>query len=191
MGVAHFDLMLENLLLAGNGLLKISDFGNSDIGSPGNLLPLSLRANFKRLGIIHHPPWRLGTDLKSRSDYYSHWFLLVQNTIAKYGITLADIYNFDEAGFMMGMIASEMVVTSADRRERPKSVQPGNREWATVIQAINAEGWAIQPLIVVAGQHHLASWYWESSLPGDWAIATTHNGWTDNETDPLFNVRQD
>ncbi|KAK7592451.1 hypothetical protein V3481_007069 [Fusarium oxysporum f. sp. vasinfectum] len=110
------------------------------------------------------------------------WFALVANTIAKYGITLADIYNFDETGFMMGIIASGMVVTGTDRRGRPKSVQPGNREWVTVIQAINAEGWAIQPFIVVAGQYHLANWYQESNLPGDWAIATTHNGWTDNET---------
>jgi hypothetical protein len=30
------------------------------------------------------------------------WFKLVQNTIAKYGINDADIYNFDETGFMMG-----------------------------------------------------------------------------------------
>ncbi|RKL10757.1 hypothetical protein BFJ70_g16481 [Fusarium oxysporum] len=75
-----------------------------------------------------------------------------------------------------------MVVTGAERRGRPKSVQPGNREWVTVIQAINAEGWAIQPFIVVAGQYHLANWYRESNLPGDWAIATTQNGWTDNET---------
>ncbi|RKK90403.1 hypothetical protein BFJ68_g16457 [Fusarium oxysporum] len=84
----------------------------------------------------------------------------------------------------MGMIASGMVVTGAERRGRPKSVQPGNREWVTVIQSINAEGWAIQPFIVVAGQYHLASWYQESNLPGDWAIATTQNGWTDNETGP-------
>jgi hypothetical protein len=72
------------------------------------------------------------------------WFTLVANTIAKYGITLADIYNFDETGFMMGMIVSGMVVTGAERRGRPKSVQPGNREWVTVIHAINVEGWAIQ-----------------------------------------------
>jgi hypothetical protein len=84
----------------------------------------------------------------------------------------------------MGMIASGMVVTGAERRGRPKSVQPGNWEWVTVIQSINAEGWAIQPFIVVAGQYHLASWYQESNLPGDWAIATTQNGWTDNETGP-------
>lgn len=44
-----------------------------------------------------------------------NWFRLVENTIAKYSITLADIYNFDETSFMMGMIASGMVVTGADR----------------------------------------------------------------------------
>ncbi|KAJ3454180.1 hypothetical protein MRS44_018074 [Fusarium solani] len=110
------------------------------------------------------------------------WFTLVANTIAKYGITFADIYNFDETGFMMGLIASGMVVTGAERRGRPKLVLTGNRECATVIQAINAEGWAIQPFIVVAGQYHLASWCRESNLPGDCAITATYNGWTDNET---------
>ncbi|TVY62593.1 High-osmolarity-induced transcription protein 1 [Fusarium oxysporum f. sp. cubense] len=110
------------------------------------------------------------------------WFRLVENTIAKYGISLADIYNFDETGFMMGVIASGMVITGVEKRGKAKSVQPGNREWVTVIQAINAEGWVIAPFIVVAGQYHLASWYQESNLPGDWAIETTQNGWTDNET---------
>ncbi|KAG6998152.1 hypothetical protein FocnCong_v013463 [Fusarium oxysporum f. sp. conglutinans] len=110
-----------------------------------------------------------------------NWFRLVENIITKYGIDLADIYNFDETGFIMGFIASGMVVTGTERRGRPKSVQPGNREWITVIQAINAEGWAIPPFIIGAGQYHLANWYRESNLPGDWAIATTQNGWTDNE----------
>jgi hypothetical protein len=110
-----------------------------------------------------------------------NWFRLVENTIAKYGIRSDDIYNFDETGFMMGMIGSGMVVTGAERRGRPKSVQPGSREWITVIQAINAEGRAIPPFIIGAGQYHLANWYRESNLPGDWATATSQNGWTDNE----------
>jgi hypothetical protein len=38
-----------------------------------------------------------------------NWFRLVENTITKYGIDLADIYNFDETGFMLGVIASRMV----------------------------------------------------------------------------------
>ena len=55
-----------------------------------------------------------------------NWFRLVQNTIAKYGIRSDDIWNFDETGFLMGMIASGMVVTGSERLGRPKSVQPVN-----------------------------------------------------------------
>jgi hypothetical protein len=109
------------------------------------------------------------------------WFRLVQNIIAKYGIRSDDIWNFDETGFMMGFIMAGMVVTGSERQGRPKSVQPGNREWITVIQAINAEGQSIAPFIIGAGQYHLANWYRECNLPGDWAIATSQNGWTNNQ----------
>jgi hypothetical protein len=62
-----------------------------------------------------------------------NWFMLISNIIAKYGIRLNNIYNVDETGFLIGMIASGIVVTGTDRRRKPKSVQPGNREWITVI----------------------------------------------------------
>jgi hypothetical protein len=62
------------------------------------------------------------------------WFELVHNTITKYGIHDADIYNFDKTGFMMGVISTAMVVTSSDGYTKAKRMQPGNREWATVIQ---------------------------------------------------------
>ncbi|RKL09703.1 hypothetical protein BFJ70_g16619 [Fusarium oxysporum] len=109
------------------------------------------------------------------------WFRLVENTIAKYGIRSDAIWNFDETGFMMGLIMAGMAVTGSERQGRPKSVQPGNREWITVIQAINAEGQSIAPFIIGAGQYHLANWYRESNLPADWVIATSQNGWTNNE----------
>jgi hypothetical protein len=82
----------------------------------------------------------------------------------------------------MGIISSAIVVTSSEGHGRSKSVQPGNREWVTVIQAITAKGQAIDPFIVVAGLYHLANWDRESNLPANWAIATTQNGWTDNKT---------
>jgi len=63
------------------------------------------------------------------------WFTLVQNVKAKYGIVDDDIYNFDETGFMMGIIFAGMVVTTSDGRGKAKLAQPGNREWATVILA--------------------------------------------------------
>jgi hypothetical protein len=52
---------------------------------------------------------------------------------AKYGITDEDIYNFDETGFMMGMIFNGTVVTISDGCGRAQLVQSGDREWATVI----------------------------------------------------------
>jgi hypothetical protein len=72
------------------------------------------------------------------------WFALVRNVKAKYGIVDDDIYNFDETGFMMGVIFAGMVVTTSDGRSKAKLAQPGNREWATVIQGVNALGWAIR-----------------------------------------------
>ena len=110
------------------------------------------------------------------------WFELVRNMRAKYGVADADLYNFDETGFMMGIICASMVVTRADRRGRSKFVQPGNREWATAIECVNAEGWCLPPFLVVQGAYHLANWYTEGSLPKDWVIKPTFNGWTDNET---------
>ena len=86
-----------------------------------------------------------------------NWFRLVENIIAKYGIRSDDIWNFDKTGFMIGVISSGIDVTSSERRGNPKSVQPRNHEWVTVIQAINAEGRAIDPYIVVAGQYYLAN----------------------------------
>jgi hypothetical protein len=109
------------------------------------------------------------------------WFTLVKNIIAKYGVVDADIYNFDETGFMMGIITTGMVVTSAERRSNTKLVQPGNREWVTVIQGVNAQGWTVPPYIIVSGKYHLSSWYQDSALPHDWVIATSSNGWTTNE----------
>ncbi|RKK06667.1 hypothetical protein BFJ65_g18565 [Fusarium oxysporum f. sp. cepae] len=111
----------------------------------------------------------------------SEWFALVWNVKAKYGILDEDTYNFDEIGFMMGIIFACMVVTTSDGRGKAKLAQPGNREWATVIQGVNAQGWAIPPFIILAAQYHLANWYTESNLPADWMITTTDNGWTTNE----------
>jgi hypothetical protein len=109
------------------------------------------------------------------------WFQLVQNMKAKHSILDEDTYNFDETGFMMGVISTGAVVTGSDCRGRQKAVQQGNCEWTTVIQGINAMGWAIPPFVIFQGKHHLSAWYKEASLPQDWVIAVSENGWTTNE----------
>ena len=55
------------------------------------------------------------------------WFDLIRNVKAKYGILDDDTYNFDETGFMMGIIYIGIVVTSSDGR-KAKLAQPGNHK---------------------------------------------------------------
>jgi hypothetical protein len=120
--------------------------------------------------------------LQEDSDVLSAWFRLVANMRAKYGIQDGDFYNFDETGFMMGMIRARMVVTRSDRINRPKAVQPGNREWVTAICAVAADGHTVPPFLCIAGRFHLAAWYSGGHIPSTWVIKTTSNGWTDHDT---------
>jgi hypothetical protein len=52
----------------------------------------------------------------------------VQNIRAKYRVLDCDFYNFNETGFIMGVICPAIVVICADQYGRGKAVQPGNRE---------------------------------------------------------------
>ena len=58
----------------------------------------------------------------------------------KYGIQAEDLYNFNETGFIMGIITASMIITRSNRHGKAKSIQPNNRKWATVIEYINASG---------------------------------------------------
>jgi hypothetical protein len=77
-----------------------------------------------------------------------NWFQLYRNITAKYSILEDNTFNFNKSGFIIGMILTGAVVTGSERRARLKSVQQGNQEWTTVIQGINALGWAIPPFLI-------------------------------------------
>jgi len=154
---------------------------------------ISLARGGKRGGInwprnfVNRQP-ALKTRLNRRLDYQralnedpkiiGEWFDLVRNFKAKHGILDDDTYNHDETGFLMGMIAAQLVVTGSERRNRPRAIQPGDREWVTTIVGINASGWAIPPYIIFAGKLHLSTWYEGNDIPSDWVIALSDNGWT-------------
>jgi len=65
----------------------------------------------------------------------------------------------------MGKISAETVVTTFDRRGKPRAVQQGNQEWVIVIQGIGSSGNSIPPYIIFAGKVHLDSWTSENPLP--------------------------
>jgi hypothetical protein len=117
--------------------------------------------------------------LCSNPAIISPWFDLVRNVKAKYGILDEDTYNFDETGFQIGVGGSVRVVTASERRLKPLSVQPGDREWITLIACINAMGWSIPPFFILKAKHHDKAWYHNN--PPDWRIGVSKNGWTTNE----------
>ena len=67
------------------------------------------------------------------------------------------MHNFDETGFQIGIIGSMKVVTGAERRVRPDLIQPGDREWVTVIQSICAARYATPPFIIYKGRVHISA----------------------------------
>ena len=118
--------------------------------------------------------------LQEDPEVINAWFKLVEGTKAKYGIHDDDVHNFDETGFQMGVIGSMKVVTGSERRTRPELVQPGDREWVTVIQSICAAGYATPPFIIYKGRVHISAWYEETDIPDDWKLSVSENGWTNN-----------
>jgi len=93
------------------------------------------------------------------------WFDLVKSTKERWGIVDDDIYNFDETGFMMGKILSQIVITALEGYGKKKRIQPGNREWVTVIQGVGALGRWIPPFVVFAGKVLINVWF--KNLPAD------------------------
>jgi hypothetical protein len=107
------------------------------------------------------------------------WFNLVQKTIVQFGIDPDDVYNFDETGFAMGITATAKVITRAEYYGRRSVLQPGNREWVTVVECINASGWALPPCVIFKGKVFIESWF--DNIPDDWRFEVSPNGWTSDE----------
>jgi hypothetical protein len=97
----------------------------------------------------------------------------------KYGILDEDTWNFDESGFLMGKISSQLVVTGSEKPGKAKKLQPGDREWVTLVQGVGATGKRIPPFIIFAGKVLISTWF-ELGIPRDWVISVSPNGWTSN-----------
>jgi hypothetical protein len=98
-----------------------------------------------------------------------------------YGIPTADIYNFDETGYAMGLTATAKVVTRADLHRKRQGIQPGNREWVTSIECVSSTGWALPPFIIFKGKVHIEGRYEDLNIPPDWRFEVSNNGWTTDQ----------
>jgi hypothetical protein len=106
-------------------------------------------------------------------------FQLLKNVANKYGIQDDDIYNMDEIGFLRGDIGTAKVVTAKDG---PKyHIQPGDRDWMTVIECINVAKRRIPAMVVAKGKVFQNVWFdKDAGIPDDWVIAHSETGWTND-----------
>jgi len=42
--------------------------------------------------------------------------------------------------------------------------QPGNRTWTTVVECVNASGWALPPFVILEGKVYLEYYYQQDIL---------------------------
>ena len=103
----------------------------------------------------------------------------MQCTILQYGIDSDDIYNFDETGFAMGLTATAKVVTRSEYYGQRSLLQPGNREWVIIIEAISASEWALPPFIIFKDKIFVESWF--DDVPDNWHFEVSSNEWTSDE----------
>jgi hypothetical protein len=98
---------------------------------------------------------------------------------AEHGIADEDTWNFDESGFIMGKISSQLVVTGLEKPRKQKKLQPSDREWVTLVQGASATGRVIPPFLIFAGKVLITSWF--ADLPCDWIITVSPTGWINND----------
>lgn len=109
----------------------------------------------------------------------SSWFDLYLTVKLRYGIVDQDEYNMDEKGVMKG-IGDNVKVIIPRSQSTASSIQPGNREWVSIIECIGFNGLVLPPYIIFQGKQLQQAWFPEA-LDEQIAVRCSPNGWTDTE----------
>ena len=87
----------------------------------------------------------------------NEFYDLLEEVICTYNITPENIYNMDEKGVQLGV--GKKVAAFVDRDQKDLySVEDGNRELVTIIEAISADGVALPPSIIFQGVKRDVEW---------------------------------
>jgi hypothetical protein len=97
--------------------------------------------------------------------------------MAEYNIHPNDVYNIDEKGVMIGVLAKQRVICSR-RTKNPKTTQQGSREWVSLIKCISSDGRVLSPYVIFKTKVIYKDWV--KALPDSY-ICASERGWTDDE----------
>jgi hypothetical protein len=98
----------------------------------------------------------------------------------KHGIHLDDVYNMDEKGIMMGVLAKLKVICSR-KHKKTRTTQQGKREWVSLIECISSDGRVLSLYVIFKAKALNKDWYNEFRKDGGGTCAVSDRGWTDDE----------
>ena len=90
-------------------------------------------------------------------DNVDGFFSILKELLDEYTITLENIWNMDEKGIQLGIGVRTAVLVEREQK-LVYSIEDGNREFVTVIEAVCADGTAMCPSIIFQGQRRNPEW---------------------------------
>ena len=93
-----------------------------------------------------------------------------------------DTWNVDEVGSMIGLGDNPLVIGPAAVR-KVYTMDPGNREWVTILECVSGGGRALSPLVIFKGEDVQQQWFQGQIDEPDfdsWQFCTSQKGWTNN-----------
>ncbi len=151
--------------------------------TPGTRPPIVSNKWTKRF-LKRHPEYHkrkqksINIDRKRTHDpvIVREFFAELDDTLKSYGISLSDIYNMDETGFMIGM-AKDQVVILLDPKRPTYLASSTNKDYVTVVECVSGDGNVLPPFVALPGQVHMEDWYTGTNLDGSWTVAVLDTGY--------------
>ena len=109
----------------------------------------------------------------------------LHKAIEKYNLTAENIYNWDEKGFIIGLLQTTkrvMLKEVYDSRRVRQAVQDGSREFITLLACISAISKALPPALIYKGESYDLQDTWVDEV-GDQDhahFAASSNGWSND-----------
>jgi hypothetical protein len=111
--------------------------------------------------------WAASLNPTLMNEYYD----LLEDTIKSYDIPPENIYNMDEKGIQLGIGQKVKAFVDWDQKD-VYSVEDGNRDLITMIEAISADGWSMHPSAIYQGLHQNLEWGWNNPCNARWVSSS-------------------
>ena len=152
----------------------------------GKNWPQKFMTRYPEIKTVNIPPLDKERAMAQDPEILAGWFDLYLYLKTTYEVNKEDIYNIDEKGFIIGVIAKLRVmlnkyemINGKKKRRNAYITQYGNREWVSLVEYVSLDGRRLPPWIIFKGKQIQKAWK-EVKEPGA-EIVMSDNDWTDNE----------